>query len=586
MATEREDGEVVHESPNTVAQRFNEYKPVIEALYSHQGWTLERLRIYMKREHGFQATARMYKARFLTWGFPSKKVSRDDYKAMFEIGTFCNNSNQAVHFSVLSGYSHKIKTMAQVTKQAHRGTRVAAVVSPRTFTQTELVKALGKICSSRTRILKGQQEIARDLPAILELCSQSLTTLLAENARTTEPSMITTSGGLQSTAAGSTSTQTGYAQPHSVREGHTLMRDNSPKQSSRYDFEEALDVVLMPSFPGIASARLHHLDIGQQPLAVPTLIVPDRQKAAINRWYRPYYYHCFRKTNDKQQAIEFDHNLAMSELQKLLSMNSGNEYFFVLLNWMICILYFNCKTWELEEFLHESLTVVQSTLGQDSSFCIAFRYVVAWVQGDARDQDYWGSLLRKAQDAIGAQFGPGHPSLIVYQYLWAYHCWQQNDIQKALKVLNTCLTAANDLMGPNYLLTIQCLSTQARIFASNGQHDHAVQAAQEALSRFQYDSELLIPYKLDIMRVLASSLSWTGNLERAETLLREVVAGRVALLGLLVFGSSEHDTTHTWHAIDELMRVLESQGRREEAEQIYEKYKKQYYEEVAEQQND
>ena len=584
MATEGADGEVGPESPNAIAQRFNEYKPVIEALYSHQNWTLERVRIYMKRELGFQATARMYKARFLTWGFPSKKVSREDYKAMFEIGTFCDNNNQVVHFSVLSGYNYKIKTMAQVTKQAHRGTRAAAVASPRTFTQTELVEALGKICSSKTKILKGQQEIAHDLPAILELCGQSRTAHPIANARTTEPPMLT--------AQHHPMLDTRHTQraQHSVQEGHTSMRGILPKQSHKYDFEQAFGDALVHSSPLTADPRPSHPNFTSQPHSIPTLIIPDRQKAAVNRWYRPYYYHCFRRTEHKQQTVEFDHSFAMSELQKLLSMDSGNEYFCVLLNWMFCILYHNSRKWELEVFLDESLTVVQSTLGQDSPFCIAFRYMGAWVRNDAGGQQYWGSLLPKAQEAIVAMYGFGHPSLIVYQYYWAYHCSDQGDDQKALEVLDNCLVAANDLMGPNYLLTIQFLSTKARILADNGQHDRAVLAAQEALRRFQYDSELLLPYKLAIMYLLASSLSLTGDLQQAEILLQEVVVSRVALLGLLWYDQDNDPNTsdmpHTWNAIFELMGVLESQGRHEEAEQIHEKYKKQYYQELAEQRDD
>ena len=596
MALERQQGDALPEARDMAAQQFNDYKPIIETLYSHQGWTLEQVCLHMKRVHGFQATPRRYKARFRTWEFPLKKITKDDYKAMYVIGTFCHNNHQAVHFFALKAFNYKIKTLAQITKEVYRGKCVAPVVNPSASREAYLLEALEKVRSSKTRIFKGQQEVVANIHAILELCRQSRIESPAASARNHDRSIVTATGGSITTPAGWNSTCGIRAQfypvhgaqniqeaQYSFHEGHTSLQGISPKQSSRYDFEEALDVALIPSSPSHANAPPYHLDLVQQPHTIPTLIIPDSQKAAVNRWYRPYYYHCFRKTDHRHRAVEFDHSLAMSELQKLLNMDSGNEYFLVLLNWMFCILYFNCKNSELEVFLHESLTVVQTTLGHDSPLCIALQYMVSWVQKDVPGQQHWGSLLSKAQEEIGACYGPGHPSLIVYQYYWAYHCWQQDDTQQALEVLSTCLTAANDLMGPNYLLTIQCLATQARVFAKTGQHGHAVTAARDALRRFCYGSELLLPYKLDIMRILASSLSLTGNSEQAERLLQEVVASRVALLGLLVFDTHDTDMTYTWHAIFELMRVMETQGCPKEAEGIYEKYKKQYYQELAEQ---
>ena len=594
----------VPEGSEPTSDQWTSYKPIIRHLYLERSLTLPQTRAVLWH-HGLCATERQYKARFHKWEFPDKKVEHDVYQAMECVSDWCDGNDVEVQFIVPKGVHTKsinrsqikkevLRQNSQIKKEALRQNSRRMVDCPGTSSRISLNEALDVLDEKQCQIWSDTGILLRRDSDVFSM------TRLSEGASWSHSSSASSMDSAVLCATSSTPIRNEDGLP---RLGPILLRNGGMTPGTR-DLEDYF-FVASPTSDQMTefdysdmtdSVEAMHLYVDShewvklpdtRPAQFQGPLRPNKypQKATACQWASSTFLQCFGVDTHKEVSIQFDHTRAMLVLQRMLYEPQQNRCILPCLNWMSCVLSFNRKWNELEGFLEASIQVVKDTLGSELLFAIPFHFALACCRDDAAGIEAWGSYLPASHQQVIAEFGTHHPNEVVHLYYRAWYAWYQGNHQHAIELLDWCIPRAQSVMGNDNLITIQCIVMLNRGYASTLQHHKAITGLEDALRRIGKPKKPLEAFRFEILTLVARSCIAIDRLERAQALLEEVVAGLVERFGLLTYADTcqmrgEAQDRVVWTAIWLLRDVMERQGQRDEASQMFEGFREQFYREL------
>ena len=160
---------------------------------------------------------------------------------------------------------------------------------------------------------------------------------------------------------------------------------------------------------------------------------------------RQLYRYSFLADGTSQSDMNMLKRDAIRLLKESLKMGAENQYAFPCLNEVATVLATNEKWPQLEEFLKESDTVI------DSPMATPFRYAFAALFGDIEGEERYGGLLKQTHDHMEPIYGLKHPNILVNSYYWAWHQLEQGHYESAIHILEHRVgTAEKDTRRPEF----------------------------------------------------------------------------------------------------------------------------------------
>ncbi|RMZ81732.1 hypothetical protein DV738_g2109, partial [Chaetothyriales sp. CBS 135597] len=296
----------------------------------------------------------------------------------------------------------------------------------------------------------------------------------------------------------------------------------------------------------------------------------DRVKSLMANWSVPYVLQCLMETvvldsKPGQRAFSSD------ALSIALSETVENKHILLCLNWVICVLYFNCRVHGLRQFVDESSALVRARTPADSVLRLPFDLMSAWLRDDAAELSRLGAELRQAYPQVRRTFPDNHPHSVVYFY---FSCWYalehekssleaRTELQKALPMLKRSLGFHNSLVSQSMVML-------GRSFNNTGHYADARMILSQALESIGSPCKHMVAYRLYAVELLAEAEIGFNELEAAQKHLEEVLAGRLALFGL--GSNNEAATSQIWCVVYELCEVMKKLGKVQEAGELRRRY--------------
>ena len=383
-----------------------------------------------------------------------------------------------------------------------------------------------------------------------------------------------TSGSLSTPAC--TSSQS----PNSVRgvEGMAL-RAMTPEKYTLDDSDELIGYRLMSGSPLPIGSRICYIDHDS---STTTVSVPedlsygnilirrdsgisvsedtserlndlDSHEHLASRWASRYFFACIC-INRRQD------NLAIGATQEALEMfeqmlRTQNRYLLTGLSLMSSILNGHGQDKLLQQFLCDSCRVIDKVHGPEHTISIPYRYMLAVISEDKAHVKHYGEqLLNRTHIQLGLIWGSESPNELVGKLYRNFHLLDsEGQIDQAVQESRKCFTMSEKIMGRNHLITVSCLATLSRALDRRGNSGDAIEVLMDAVERCKLALSANNPFRLKLLERLGQLCWRVGQLDAAETYLRDVATGRANTLGLSV--------GHTWGAINNYSSLLKNRGK-------------------------
>ncbi|RMZ90149.1 hypothetical protein DV736_g2611, partial [Chaetothyriales sp. CBS 134916] len=527
-------------------EQWEELKEPIRQLYLVQGLSLKLTRNTVRDQYGVFPTERVYKSRFEKWGWDVKKLNRQQYRALMTVhGHLTDRFEDRVHFLVRTAAFTRTYNSTSIKKELNR--KPAQSVGERPLNVNEAIGILTQHPGLHVRAVVGETELDIDTITKMDLKS-----------------------GIGSThSASPRSEATGGPGPHAsvpiapplarATLGYSTSRTCRCPPSSAHE-EYDYDAELTDMFKGVT------IDIVTWTPERPS----DRVKSLMANWSVPYVLQCLMETavlDSKPGQRPF----SSEALSIALNETVENKHILLCLNWVICVLYFNCRVHGLRQFVEESSALVRAKTPAESVLRLPFDLMSAWLRDDAAELSRLGAELRQAYPQVRRTFPDSHPHSVVYFY---FSCWYSLEHEKssleARSELQNALPMLKRSLGFHNSLVSQSMVMLGRSFNNTRHYADARMILSQALESIGSPCKHMVAYRLYALELLAEAETGFNELEAAQKHLEEVLAGRLALFGL--GSNNEAATSQIWCAVYELCEVMKQLGKVHEAGELRRRY--------------
>jgi hypothetical protein len=352
------------------------------------------------------------------------------------------------------------------------------------------------------------------------------------------------------------------------RPSPSVMCQSCDSPHKHVDFDYSGMMASMGDQPPNAVEPDHSYTFPDQPSAGRGCEAETHKLEAI-RWAAPYYEQCV--LNKGEDFLARAKLKSMAALEHAIKNN--NDYILPCLSWSILILGQTQRKHQLADLLKDSCELIdQHWPDSINHTSILFHYAWAWARDDEEQIQRFGDRLGRAYDVIRLLWGATHANCFVSVFLFAWHLLRNSKYTDAIALLKQNLPLCESTMGRHDLLTISCLTMAARAMEEMGSFKEARWHLRKAMESvhllekqetpyFQIHRPILQRFRL---RLLArhANLDWyieDSCVDGIEAQFRTVLNARIYICGTHV---------DTWHAANDLQKLLEQTGRPEEAERL------------------
>ena len=539
------------------------HKDTIRTIYLDKDKSLPATRRIMYERFGILPSERMYKSRFITWEWRRKKLTQNIYNAMNTVHDYlCAQSGLPVALTVQTGRGEKEHQSQKTRKQLNR----PAKDTENGWVTMNLDEAIQVLLSQKhlhPRISYGGIEM--DLETLSNSGLQAFSNLL--------PALLPRGGSLPASPlseGGALSQQMLSSSPYDHRRASlTDLADikepflglpsrcpsgwcpRCPQSSAHQDFD--FDNELAVSMDALTMRR-------------PQSPIMEGPKSLVSRWSVPYVLECFISTAVTQLS-ESAINFSKHSLMVILNAIEDNEYLLPCVQWTTCVLFYNCRREQFLHFVEESARLITAANKPTSVLRLPLLFLCAWLRNDEVGIRQVGDQLEHTYSQVRASFGDYHLNTIVYSY---YRCWYaleyQNAASQVRDELREALPALRRRLGRHNSLVLTCMVMLGRCHLRLKDHHEAALILREALHEMGQPSQYMKAYQLRVLDLLATAEIRSGEYTMAEHHLRDVLAGRIELFGL-VSGNLEARAL-VWETIFELRELLSKLGRGDDAHRL------------------
>lgn len=581
-------------------EQWTAHLPRICELYYGLRYTLEDTQRIIQQETGFYATLRMYKDRIRNMAVHPKKICMQKYQAMNVVAEDFLHQGIPVHFIGPSGLQFFKRTPAEITKQLRRPHCLPLITLEQAkdvLRQSSIQAIFGNTTSISTSGNRRHNSRTSALSQHVADSSRSLDSQQPRSFASHQHNIVLSTPPTSHHHASQTPTgnhPVGVAnvgpepgipgQPALVHRWSTLATPPGTRpdslslagvnllpgrlQKSRstvvnvesYDFVADFDALTIPTPDAL---KLNQLATKSTNRTLPLPSSIQRRQLAIEI-AAPFYLAGFTTTHVNDEFMFFRRR-AMEQFKYILTANPDNQYVLPVLNWMSTVLPANNKPDLLKDFVSACCHVLDTHGDDGFPLSIPFRYMLAFCNEDPAGQEYHGAHLAQGTRRLVQLYGSDHPNVLVNEYFRAWHlmmrpsCWA-----KAKSILEACLIKSERIMGPQDLITINCLAVLGRGCAENGLHAQAKAIFMDGLGRFGKPARSLEAYHLLILGRLAAEEESLGQLATATSMFQQVYEGRMRRLSAA--------SVDTRAALNTYVRALHRGGQPNEALKVQQNY--------------
>lgn len=220
-------------------------------------------------------------------------------------------------------------------------------------------------------------------------------------------------------------------------------------------------------------------------------------------------------------------------------------------------------------FLEESIAIIDSVQGHNLVYGLLYKYASAVFENDHGEIERLGALFERSQQQCRQIFGSESMNMLVFDFYYVWHLLEKHQYGAAFDKIRLLLDKSERIAGRNDLLTINCLAITSRAYSEVNQYDDAILFIEDAVERSKVKFAIENPFRLKLIHNRALLLKKISRFSMAETLLHEVLRGRIMVLGI--------SNTFVWGSMEELRTLLIEQGRPEEAQRLREEMEELFY---------
>ena len=556
-----------NEPVSVTAEDWNHCGDRIKDLYLNQGWHLPQIRQEMHKYYDFHCKERQYKTKFKKDpAYGSKRLLGDQYEAMAVVA---KAQPQTINFRALRGGRQVDISLPQIHKELMRRRKRRSRDPPSRVHEMALDKAIEILNTARIQVISGSgvvslQDDSRLLPFFETPASRSGSDSSCGVATPTgTPASLN-----ESTSAFSRHSSYNFGRgPYTVDHGDGIQLSTHGMGilMKQQTLSEPLDPLVYLYMNSADDGRASlDASVGGNPFerGLPRPRAPENEeKQRTLRWAQPFYMGCFSAAKYALHDLTELKADAIKSLRTILLVNPENKHVFPCLNEVVTVLSMNEKWVQLEEFLRQSIGVIE----ENSPLATPFRYALAACIDDSDAKNHYGSMLQQTHNYMVPRCGLKHPNLLVNSYYWAWHQMDNGKHGQVINLLRDRLAEAQNLLdgqkwdGHN-LMIVNCLVMLGRAYFETNQHQKACNSYERALGHL-YGHSYLQAYHLMILLRLAQSQVALGDMALAELHVKQVVHGRIAILG--------YSSQSTSSAIDDYYNLLQCMQQKQKADEMY-----------------
>jgi tetratricopeptide (TPR) repeat protein len=560
-----------HASCRYTPEQWETYMPLVRELYYFM--SLKSVQAHMSEVHRFHATERMYKSRMRMYNLQQKKLDKTIYNAMWVVyqALLIALNPVTIHFETIVGDKAKKHDKKKIHKELER----KSTKGPRNWMQLSFDESVRLLLAAGDRNIETYVDGQRlDLAAVAtSLQSKGLPQVVVEAG---DPVLVPLNGTISqvSTSPGA------------------LIVDNSPYSSP----DTSMPLQYRATGPGSMASGLCHRcpeylkhasydydgDVGDlfEMVGAVRLSSADAQltdkKSMVGLWALPSIIEILQKDIYAETDSEklFNQDEAIKALRHALVAAPDNMYLLPTLQWMHCVLFYNCHGDALVRLLESACEVISAQQRPYNILLHPFHLILAWLRGNERAIHAAARQLQFALPIVRQTFGETNSNTMVFKF---YHTWYLSYCQRgnAVDLVSKLLPEFKKRFGAHNTLTINCMALLAQEYLDQGNPAEAIRYLTNALDQLGQTAHHLTAYKLEIQRMLATAESRCGLLDLAERHFQEVLDGRMKLFRPARCNVTALDCL--WESIHDLRDIWTRLGRQGEAEEMFNNYTMDYW---------